>query len=205
MMQIQWVESPTRSCEKPYEIFKSRLSQSNCRLCALSKSRTHIVVDRGNPESQVVFIGEAPGANEDFAGRAFVGRAGKMLDQMLSEIGLDSNRDIVIINTVKCRPPGNRRPANEELAACRPYLLEQIGLLKPSVIVLMGKVALSHWIEKKDFRRYKETGRFFQLAAHPGIDFFLIYHPAYLLYDPKKKGRFREDLLRLKERLFDAP
>ena len=176
-----------------YAEFKRQLEESNCDRCALAQSRIRIVVDRGNPEAKLVFIGEAPGANEDRQGKAFVGRAGKLLDEMLLEIGIDSNKDSLIINVVKCRPPDNRAPLKEEAKTCAPFLARQIELVKPELIVLLGATALKHLAREKI-----EVGKFFSLPEYPGIRFFVIYHPAYLLYDPRKKDVFREHLRSLK-------
>src|SRR3989338_3284847 len=123
---------------KDYTSFKKALLKSNCTRCPLSESRTHIVVDRGNPEAKVVMIGEAPGENEDLQGKAFVGRAGRLLDEMMKEIGFDTNQDSLIINVVKCRPPENRAPRSEEVSACNPFLQKQIELIKPKIILLLG-------------------------------------------------------------------
>lgn len=178
-----------------YEKFKKLLEESNCDRCGLSQSRTRIVVDRGNPKARIVFIGEAPGENEDKQGKAFVGRAGKLLDEFLQEIGINSNEDALIINIVKCRPPGNRAPLAEEAHACSPFLARQLALVHPKLIVLLGATALKHLAkDKKEFEMHKEVGKFFNLPEYPGIQFFVIYHPAYLLYDPRKKEVFRSHL-----------
>ena len=189
---------------RTYEKFKKYLSESNCDRCALSHGRTNIVVDRGNSESKVVFIGEAPGENEDKQGRAFVGRAGKLLDEFLLEIGINSDRDVLIINVVKCRPPKNRAPLADEVKACSPYLARQLALVKPKVIVLLGATALKYLAkDKKEFEMNKEVGKFFTLPEYPSIQFFVIYHPAYLLYDPRKKDIFRSHLASFKKYLTD--
>jgi DNA polymerase len=132
-----------------YPDFKTALIQSACSQCGLSESRTHIVVDRGNPMSRVLIIGEAPGANEDYQGKAFVGRAGRLLDQLMMEIGFDTNRDGLIVNVVKCRPPDNRAPSQEEVDACFPFLKKQIDLVRPKVILLLGATALRHVLRAK--------------------------------------------------------
>ena len=183
-----------------YKDFKDRLAGSGCSLCALSKGRTNIVVDRGNPEAKVLFIGEAPGRQEDLQGKAFVGRAGRLLDEMLREIGFDTDRDALIANVVKCRPPGNRAPKPEEVQKCLPFLKEQIEFVKPRLIVLLGATALKRLVpERKDLSMASQAGRCFKHPDFPGADLMVLFHPAYILRDPRKKPLMREHLKRLVE------
>jgi len=185
-----------------YEIFRQKLAASACTKCELSKGRTHIVVDRGNPQAQLMFIGEGPGKNEDEQGKAFVGRAGKLMDKMMAEIGLDTNRDALIANIVKCRPPDNRAPLKEEAAACMDYLKRQIELVKPRMLVLLGATALKGLIRNQGkFSMAESAGKIFQHDDYPGIDLMVLFHPAYLLYDPRKKGVMTEHLKLLKAHL----
>lgn len=171
-----------------YACFKELLATSNCRKCGLERGRKNIVVDRGNPSSRIMVIGEAPGETEDNTGRAFVGRAGKLLDDIMKSIRLDTERDLLIANIVKCKPPGNREPLKEEVSACLPYLRKQIELVHPRVILLLGAVALKHMIPgKSDFSMAEEAGTIFVTEDFPGVSFMVLYHPAYLLYDPRKK------------------
>ncbi|OGW85037.1 MAG: hypothetical protein A3C35_03950 [Omnitrophica bacterium RIFCSPHIGHO2_02_FULL_46_11] len=184
---------------KTYAEFKQALAQSNCAKCALSDSRRHIVVDRGNPNAKVLMIGEAPGENEDLQGQAFVGRAGQLLDQLMNDIGFDTNRDSLIINVVKCRPPENRAPKQEEVNACRPFLQKQLALTKPKIILLLGAVALKHMIvDKKEFSMREEAGNFFDHPEFPGVKLMVLYHPAFILRDPRKKPVMIEHLKRFK-------
>ncbi|WP_254957412.1 MULTISPECIES: uracil-DNA glycosylase [unclassified Cyanobium] len=113
-----------------------------CHRCGLADSRQQVVVGRGNPHARLLLIGEAPGAEEDASGMPFVGRAGKLLEQLLAEAGLDSERDLSIANVIKCRPPGNRKPSRAEIAACLPWLQRQIALQRPQLIGLLGATAL---------------------------------------------------------------
>ncbi len=146
------------------------------------------MVDRGNSGARVLFIGEAPGEKEDFEGRAFVGRSGRLLDGMLSALSFDTNRDALITNVVKCRPPGNRAPSSEEAATCLPYLHKQVALVRPKWIVLLGATALRRVIpEKKTFSMQKEAGHFFEHTLYPGTRLYVLYHPAYILRDGRKK------------------
>ncbi len=180
---------------KNYSDFKAALVQSACQKCPLSESRTHIVADRGNPSAKVLIIGEAPGENEDRQGQAFVGRAGKLFDEMMNEIGFDTNRDSLIINVVKCRPPDNRAPVQKEVDACFPFLKKQIELVRPKVILLLGATALKHVIrDKGDFSMREEVGKFFEHAEYPGVRFMVLFHPAYILRDPRKKPLMAEHL-----------
>lgn len=185
-----------------YAEFKKRLAESNCQKCGLSRSRTHIVVDRGNPDSAIVMIGEGPGENEDRTGLAFVGRAGQTMDRLFKEeLGVDTNRFCLIVNVVKCRPPENRAPQKEEAEACLPFLKKQIALMQPKVILLLGATALKHLVPSKsrhEFAMEKEAGKFFTLEDYPGIQWMVLYHPAFLLYDPRKEPVFRQHLQTLK-------
>ena len=171
-----------------YEQFKQRLIDSGCTKCNLSAGRTQIVVDRGHPAASIMVIGEGPGENEDKQGKAFVGRAGQLFDQIMSAVGIDTNRDMLIANVVKCRPPENRSPRAEEAASCIPYLKRQIDLVSPKVICLLGATALKHMDKTKtSFQMSEEAGKFFTLSDYPLIQFMVLYHPAALLYNAKLK------------------
>ena len=168
----------------------------NCRGCALAETRTNVVFGVGNPEAEVLFIGEAPGANEDAQGEPFVGRAGKLLDDMLAMIGLDRSK-IYITNSVKCRPPQNRDPLNTEKDACRGYLRRQVELMRPRIIVCLGRISAAEII-KDDFKITQEHGQFFERG---GIQMMALYHPAALLRDPRKKPETFEDLKALQRKI----
>jgi DNA polymerase len=183
---------------RDYESFKDLVKKSNCAKCELHRGRRNIVVDRGDPSSKIMAIGEAPGENEDIMGSAFVGRAGKLLDDIMKSIDLDTEQEVLIANIVKCKPPGNRAPVREEVNSCLPYLHKQIDLVQPRIIVLLGAVALKHMIpEKRDFAMAEEAGKLFQSNQYPGVHFMVLYHPAYLLYDPRKKKDMWEHVKRL--------
>ena len=184
---------------KTYGEFKEALARSNCTQCALADSRHHIVVDRGNPNAKVLMIGEAPGENEDLQGKAFVGRAGQLLDELMKSLGFDTNRESLIINVVKCRPPENRAPKQEEVNACSAFFRKQVELVKPKIILLLGATALKHVIKDKgEFSMGEETGTFFEHAEFPGVKFMVLYHPAFILRDPRKKPVMIEHLKRFK-------
>jgi DNA polymerase len=184
---------------KIYGEFKEALTRSNCTQCALSDSRKHIVVDRGNPNAKVLMIGEAPGENEDLQGKAFVGRAGQLLDELMKNLGFDTNQESLIINVIKCRPPENRAPKQEEVNACAPFLKKQLDLVKPKIVLLLGAVALKHVIKDKgEFSMAEEAGTFFEHPEFPGVKFMVLYHPAFILRDPRKKPVMIEHLKRFK-------
>ncbi len=168
----------------------------SCRACALAETRTNVVFGVGAPDAEVLFIGEGPGANEDAQGEPFVGRAGKLLDDMLAMIGLDRSR-IYITNSVKCRPPGSRDPLNTEKDACRGYLKRQVELMRPKIIVCLGRISAAEII-KEDFKITREHGQFFERG---GIQMMALYHPAALLRDPRKKPETFEDLKRLQQKI----
>jgi len=171
-----------------YKKFRELLLNSNCQLCGLHKTRTKLVVDRGNPASSIMMIGEAPGRNEDLEGKAFVGRSGKLLDSLSHEAGIDTKKDVLIANVIKCRPPQNRVPTREEAKMCLPYLYKQIKIVKPKIIVLLGRTALKHLLPAMKEKALKEVvGKFFKNDLFVSANFFLCYHPAYILRDPRKK------------------
>jgi DNA polymerase len=183
-----------------YADFAARLRAYNCRRCELADSRSHIVVDRGNPQAPILVISERPGENEDATGLAFVGRAGELLDKILAAIGLDSDQDVLIANVTKCKPPIDRSPTAAEAEACLPYLERQIELVRPRVILLLGAVALK-WIDptRGEFTMEEEAGRFFTLKRFPGVQLMVLYHPAFLLRDPRKKKVMWEHMKSLRE------
>jgi DNA polymerase len=151
---------------------------STCTLCKLSESRTHTVFARGNPDSAICFIGEAPGAEEDAQGVPFVGRAGQLLDKMIIAMGLSPERDVYVLNIIRCRPPGNRRPEPEEVAACLPYLHEQLDLVGPKVIVALGNTAVGTLLGTT-LGITKLRG---QWKLYRGTTLVMpTYHPSYLL------------------------
>lgn len=162
-----------------------------CRNCELCQQRKQAVPGVGDRRPDWLFIGEGPGAEEDARGEPFVGQAGKLLDAMLAAIDLNRNERVYIANAVKCRPPGNRTPEAGEMAACRPWLLRQIELLQPKVIVLLGKAAV-HSLLGEDKALAAMRGRRFEYA---GIPVAVTYHPAYLLRNLPDKAKGWEDLL----------
>lgn len=191
---------------KTYEEFRKKLKESGCKRCSLSERRKNIVIDRGNPNAPIMIVSERPGENEDMKGEAFVGRAGEMLDKIFAAINLDSNKDMLICNVVKCLPPVERAPHTPEAAACLPYLEKQIELVRPRVIILLGLVALKFLTdEHEDFTMEERAGQFFTISKYPGIQFMVLYHPAFLLRDPRKKKDMWEHVKKLREYLATTP
>ncbi len=186
-----------------YAEFKRALAASRCKRCGLSAGRTHIVVDRGNPQARAVAIGEGPGAEEDRQGRVFVGRAGRLLDAMMEEVGLDPDRDLLLINLVKCRPPRNRIPRAEEVQACSPYLWRQMGLVRPRLLVLLGASAAKHLLPPELLSRgfSRLVGKFFKRPELPGVQIFPLFHPAFILRNPKMRRAMVEHLTSLRDRI----
>src|SRR3989442_7388233 len=173
-----------------YADFRKRLTAYDCQKCPRGKARNHIVIDRGNPDAKILVVSERPGDNEDVVGQAFVGRSGELLDKIMASIGLDTNRDLLIVNVVKCKAEIDRAPSVQEVEACFPYLRRQIELMQAKVILLLGAVALKYLIKGRgdEFSMEKEAGHFFAVAEYSGIQFMVLYHPAFLLRDPTKKA-----------------
>jgi len=167
-----------------------------CRLCVLSEGRLNPVVGEGSLDSPVVFVGEGPGRKEDEAGRPFVGSAGRLLDKLLSHIGLDRS-EVYITNVVKCRPPGNRRPKSGEVRSCTPYLDEQLAIISPRVISPMGNSAAAHLLKRFGLGRAsigEIHGRALEVEAPWGrAVLFPLYHPAAVLYNRGLEAEQIED------------
>ncbi|MDQ7030074.1 MAG: uracil-DNA glycosylase [Ardenticatenia bacterium] len=163
----------------------------HCTRCPLHRSRTNAVPGEGPPDAPVLFIGEAPGANEDRLGRPFVGPAGELLEAMLERVGLIRD-DVYITNVVKCRPPGNRDPLPEEIKACKPFLARQVRLVAPEVIVTLGRFAMERWLPNRRITRVH--GRAFRFGSRLVVPMF---HPAAALRRPEWLPLFQEDFDRL--------
>jgi uracil-DNA glycosylase family 4 len=161
----------------------------NCTRCKLHKARTKIVFGVGNPKAELVFVGEGPGRDEDAQGEPFVGRAGKLLTQMIEAMGL-RRQDVYICNVVKCRPPENRLPEKDEIATCSPYLLRQLGVIQPKVICCLGSCSAQTMLQTTEgISRFR--GQWFDFR---GSKLIATYHPAYLLRNPAAKGEVWKDL-----------
>lgn len=170
-----------------------------CTRCELCKTRTNVVFGQGVEDAEVLFVGEGPGQNEDEQGLPFVGRSGQLLDKYLFAIDLDRTKNCYIANIVKCRPPQNRVPTDEEAAACKLHLRIQTALIRPKVIVLLGSTAAKNIIGA-DIRITRDRGKWFE---RKGIWMMATYHPSALLRDPSKKRDAWEDMQSLRDRLMD--
>jgi len=153
-----------------------------CELCPLSETRTNVVFGEGNPDADVLFIGEGPGEVEDSTGRPFVGPAGKKLDEVLHSVGI-RREDVFIGNVVKCRPPGNRVPTKQEMEACVPFLEAQIAFINPSLVVTLGNTS-TQWLMPEVPTITKSHGTFYTWQG--GIQLLPMFHPSYLLRNPSK-------------------
>lgn len=168
-----------------------------CTKCTLCETRTNVVVGVGKIDAEVMFIGEGPGENEDLQGEPFVGRGGKLLDKMLNAVDLDRNKNIYIANIVKCRPPKNRDPFPEEQTACIDWLRNQVLLIKPKIIVCLGRIAAMKIINP-DIKITREHGIFFE---RNGTLLMATLHPAALLRNPKQKPDAFSDFLKLRDKI----
>lgn len=168
----------------------------NCRECSLCETRTNVVFGDGSRTAEIMFVGEGPGAHEDEQGVPFVGKAGQLLDDMLAIIGLDRTM-VYIANIVKCRPPQNRDPLGVEQDACIGYLRRQVALLRPKIIVCLGRIAAMRII-KPDFKITREHGQWFEKS---GIQMMAVYHPAALLRDPRRRPETFEDFKSLQQKI----
>ncbi len=173
-------------------------SLRNCQECRLASGRTQVVFGSGNPEASIMFVGEAPGFHEDKQGVPFVGAAGKLLTELLESVGL-SRSQIYIANVIKCRPPGNRDPESDEVETCKPFLFQQIRLIKPHLVCSMGNFATQTLLERK-VGITKVHGQSFELSE---FRLFPLFHPAAALHNDRLRPLLQEDFQKLK-RLLDA-
>ncbi|MEA4970208.1 MAG: uracil-DNA glycosylase [Candidatus Pelethousia sp.] len=169
---------------------------ADCRRCGLCEARTHVVIGEGNPAASIMMVGEGPGRDEDATGRPFVGRAGQLLDKMLAAIEL-SREQVYIANVVKCRPPNNRTPAEEEAHACLPYLRAQFALVRPAILVCLGATA-ARYLYDPAIRITRERGVW---KCVKGVRILPTYHPAALLRDPARKREAWEDMKAIREKM----
>lgn len=169
----------------------------DCRRCGLCETRTQVVFGVGNPRAEVLLIGEGPGEQEDLKGEPFVGRGGQLLDKMLFAVDLSREENVYIANIVKCRPPKNRDPLPEEQDACMDYLRAQVSLIRPKIIVCLGRIAAQKLL-KSDFRVTKEHGMWFEKN---GVQMMGTFHPAALLRNPASKPAAMEDFFALREKI----
>ncbi len=168
----------------------------DCTRCPLHQERTHVVHTEGNRKARLMFVGEAPGADEDAQARPFVGRAGQLLTKIIEAIGM-KREDVLIGNVNRCRPPGNRAPMPDEVAACKPFLLREIAAARPEVIVVLGNTATKNLLDTREgITRLRGS-----FQEYKGIRVMPTFHPAYLLRDPSKKRETWEDLKKVRDYL----
>ena len=193
--------APPAIIEKSFESFEQIWSDiGDCTRCPLHQGRTNIVHTEGNRHARLMFVGEAPGADEDAQARPFVGRAGQLLTKIIESIGF-KREDVLIGNVNRCRPPGNRPPTPEEASMCQPFLLREIAAVQPEVIVVLGNTAMRNLLGIKQGIT-KVRGQF---QDYHGVKVMPTFHPAYLLRDPSKKKETWEDLKKVRDYLETAP
>lgn len=190
------VRPPAFTGGDEHDLEAVRTELGDCRRCPLGDRRQHLVFGEGSPSAELVFVGEAPGADEDAQGRPFVGRAGQLLTKIIAAMGL-KREEVYICNILKCRPPGNRNPLPDEIAACEPFLIRQLGVIRPRVICAMGSIA-AHALLKSEAPISVLRGRF---HSYQGIPLMPTYHPAYLLRNPGAKKQVWEDVQGIMKRL----
>ena len=176
------------------ELEQIRNEIGDCTRCKLSAGRTKLVFGIGNPEADLMFVGEAPGRDEDLKGEPFVGRAGKLLTQIIQAIDLRRD-DVYIANVIKCRPPKNRNPDRDEIETCEPFLLAQIDAIKPRVIVALGAFALNALLQDDKTPISKARGRVY---SYRGAKLIPTFHPAFLLRSPERKREVWEDMKKVR-------
>jgi DNA polymerase len=204
-MRVGHNEEPTILQDRPAALRGIREDLGDCTRCKLhEQGRKQIVFGVGNPQAELMFVGEGPGADEDQQGEPFVGRAGQLLNNMIAAMGL-KREDVYIANVVKCRPPGNRTPERDECDTCGPFLMRQIAVIRPKVIVALGAVAAKYLLGVND-SMINLRGRFYEFMPHlpkdaperdpswEGAKLAVTYHPAYLLRDPRQKKEAWKDL-----------
>ena len=182
-------ERSTGTLSMDWPTLKSAVS--SCQACNLCKTRTHTVFGVGDERAEWMIVGEAPGADEDARGEPFVGQAGRLLDSMLAALDLSRSKNVYIANVLKCRPPGNRNPEPTEVAQCSPYLIRQIALIRPKLIIAMGRFA-AQTLLASDASISSMRGR---RHAYQGVPLIVTYHPAYLLRSLHDKAKAWEDLV----------
>ena len=172
----------------------------SCQKCGLCQGRRQVVFGVGNPRAQVMFVGEGPGENEDLQGEPFVGRGGQLLDKYLAAVDLDRRTNVYIANIVKCRPPQNRDPLNTEQDACIDYLRSQVALIRPKIIICLGRISACRII-KPDFKITKEHGQWFEKN---GVWMTALFHPAAILRDPRRRPETFEDLKVIQAKILEV-
>ena len=176
------------------QLLQMRKSLQECSRCSLADTRQQVVFGAGNAKARLVLVGEAPGADEDAQGEPFVGRAGKLLTKILAAIGLE-REDVYIANVLKCRPPGNRDPKSDEVAQCEPFLIKQLQIIQPDLILALGRIAGNTLLKGSDSLGNMRG----QMHDYHGIPLMVTYHPAALLRNPNWKKPAWEDMQRVRD------
>jgi uracil-DNA glycosylase len=188
--------APVKLCPSTETFEDIHREIGDCTRCPLHQERTHVVHTEGNKNARLMFVGEAPGADEDAQARPFVGRAGQLLTKIIEAIGM-KREDVLIGNVNRCRPPGNRPPMPDEVATCKPYLLREIAVVQPEVIVVLGNTATKNLLDTREgITRLRGS-----FQDYKGIRVMPTFHPAYLLRDPSKKRETWEDLKKVRDYL----
>jgi DNA polymerase len=195
----EWHGAVPKIVERVPDLARYESEVSGCRKCALADTRTHFVFGTGDSSARLMLIGEAPGEEEDKQGKPFVGRAGQLLDKILAAIGFDRG-EVYIANVLKCRPPRNRDPLPEEMALCLPVLQKQIAIIKPGLILLLGRIA-AHAVLRTASSLTQMRGKVHQVQVpeFPGIPVLVTFHPAALLRNPQWKHETWEDVQKLRK------
>jgi uracil-DNA glycosylase family 4 len=187
--------SPSRAAREDLEAIRQDIG--DCQRCKLARTRTNIVFGSGNPNAELVFVGEAPGYDEDQQGLPFVGRAGQLLTKIIESIGL-KREDVYICNVLKCRPPDNRNPEPDEVGCCNPFLRRQLAAIRPKIVCCLGTFAAQTVLQTAaPISRLR--GKFFEMD---GMRAIATFHPAYLLRSPEKKREVWEDMKQIRAELF---
>lgn len=193
---ITRIETPRTETPRSETFEQIHQEIGDCTRCPLHEQRTHVVHTEGNRKARLMFVGEAPGADEDVQARPFVGRAGQLLTKIIEAIGM-KREDVLIGNVNRCRPPGNRAPMPDEVAMCKPFLLREIAVVQPKVIVVLGNTATKNLLDTREgITRLRGT-----FQDYKGIRVMPTFHPAYLLRDPSKKRETWEDLKKVRDYL----
>jgi uracil-DNA glycosylase len=191
---------PSLGPRSPLSLTALEAAAKQCTECRLHRGRTHVVFGVGNPSAELMFVGEAPGRDEDLQGEPFVGRAGQLLTRIIEAIGM-KRQDVYIANVIKCRPPNNRNPEEDEIARCEPYLIRQIALVKPRLIVALGTFAAQSLLKTK-LPISQLRGRF---HTYQGVKLMPTFHPAFLLRNPERKRAVWEDMQAVQRELRQLP
>lgn len=191
------LRTPNSELDKETALKALRKDIGDCKRCRLSKERTNIVFGEGNPDAKLMFVGEAPGREEDSQGRPFVGDAGMLLTRLIEKMGF-MREDVYIANIVKCRPPMNRNPEKDEIESCRGFVEKQIEIIKPEVLISLGRISAQTLIGNAGLKMTSIRGNFFD---YKGIPLMPTFHPAYLLRNPKDKWLTWNDAQKVLEKL----